>query len=608
MKEDPEKQYNLYPQLLQSLPLEFNGIAVGPHSFSAENYHAKSLSFTDCTFTGVIKFSHLDLGNGISFTGCTFLGSVNFSGVTCSGNKNANGIEFNKCDFKAMLSITTGRFHKDISLIRCNFEEYVKFRLLDLVDASVYCLENDFKDELSFAACNLKNIGLGTNKVANGVSISDVNGDNISFNGANVFDGDLYLYRCRLQDGIDFNRGLFKDEVRLQVVHTINGGLIIIESEFEKGFEVNYQDALHSDTFGISSFDITGASFAGGLNVFGRKNPGNHFPEIRECNIKASSSLSGNISFIGLKIHYFKLSGYSTAKMSFRQLLIKELEINEFVNDTALIFSDVRAMNDGRNAKNEVSPSVLKIYGTNFGKAQLFETDLASFGQIYISNVILTEISTLGMTWFTPDQLEAADSDFYYRDLRKSIRFKHKEQIDISRSGLISWLNSRREIYRQLKFVSQRQGDMPEVHRFQAQEMRVYQQITKFQRPKMWSEFWILWASQSNKFGQSWTTALWLLIPFSFAAYLPVGFLTSETLDYNDFSLDPDNLLINLKVVFWDNLKMWIILLNPAHRIKDLTEHIDKYPSIVYLFDLLSRIVVSYFLFQIVSAFRKFSK
>ncbi|MGN8055134.1 hypothetical protein ACTJKN_02600 [Pedobacter sp. 22163] len=608
MKANNQDPYDLYPEVLQYAPLEFTGITVGPHAFTPENYLIQSLSFVDCTFTGVLEFSGVNLGSGISFFGCTFLASVKFTAVICNDAKDTDGIEFNKCDFKFMLSITTQQFQKNISLIRSNFDQLVRFRLLELVNASVICSENDFKDELTFAACNLKTIGLMSNKVANGVSIADVNCHNISFAGANNFDGDIYLYRCRVQNGIDFNRGLFKDDVRFEIVHTVNGGLIILDAEFRKPFEINYHDADHSDAFGISSFDISGATFAGGFNVHGRKNPGKSLPEILECNIKASSSLVGNISFSDLRIHYFKLSGYSTAKMSFRQLSIREFDMNEFVNDSALIFSGVRAMNDGLNAKGEVNSSMLSIHDTNFGKSQFFATDLESFRQILISDVILSEISTLGVTWFTVDQLEAADSYYYYREFQKCIKTKDKELISMSRASLVSWLNTRREIYRQLKFVSHKQGDMPEVHRFQAQEMRIYKQITKYQRPKNWSEYLILWASQSNKFGQNWTTALWWFIPFSLASYLPVGFLTSEKLDYNHFSLDPDDLLLNLKIVFLDNIKMWAILLNPAHRIKDLTENIDQYPSVVYLFDLLSRVVVSYFLFQIVSAFRKFSK
>lgn len=86
-----------------------------------------------------------------------------------------------------------------------------------------------------------------------------------------------------------------------------------------------------------------------------------------------------------------------------------------------------------------------------------------------------------------------------------------------------------------------------------------------------------------------------------------MAFFSSDNLDYAHFMDSIDDLPINMHVV-WHNLKMWVVLLNPAHRIKDLSEKVDTYPSVVYLFDLLSRVVVSYFLFQMISAFRKFSK
>lgn len=97
------------------------------------------------------------------------------------------------------------------------------------------------------------------------------------------------------------------------------------------------------------------------------------------------------------------------------------------------------------------------------------------------------------------------------------------------------------------------------------------------------------------------------LFIFSIISFLPVAFFSSRSLDYNHFSDSINDLPANIQAIL-GNLKMWAILVNPAHRTKDLSEHIDEFPSVVYLFDLLSRIGISYFLFQMVSAFRKFSK
>lgn len=138
--------------------------------------------------------------------------------------------------------------------------------------------------------------------------------------------------------------------------------------------------------------------------------------------------------------------------------------------------------------------------------------------------------------------------------------------------------------------------------------MEYYKDITKHEKSKNLSEFLILYSSQSNNFGQSWVKAFCGLILFSFISYIPIGFLTSEHLNYGRYATTINDILFNAHVIFVENLKSWIVLLNPTHRIKDISESIDKFSPWVYFWDFLSRVIISYFIFQTVSAFRKFSR
>jgi hypothetical protein len=74
------------------------------------------------------------------------------------------------------------------------------------------------------------------------------------------------------------------------------------------------------------------------------------------------------------------------------------------------------------------------------------------------------------------------------------------------------------------------------------------------------------------------------------------------------FATSFSDIALNLKILFYDNIKIWIVLLNPVHRISDLNEKINNYSDWIYFWDLLSRVIVSYFIFQMISAFRKFNK
>jgi hypothetical protein len=219
----------------------------------------------------------------------------------------------------------------------------------------------------------------------------------------------------------------------------------------------------------------------------------------------------------------------------------------------------------------------------------------------------LTEIATSNVKWFEPQQLADGMIITAQSALKTAIKKKKPAVVKQARESLIRELNSLREIYRQLKYAAQKQGDIPLSHEFQGQEMEYYKEITRYQKPRKWSEFVIMYTSQSNNFGQSWMRAFWGLIIFSLLTYAPVGWLTSGRLDYTKFARSFDDVVFNASVLV-QNFRTWLVLLNPTHRVKDITEDIDKFPPTVYFFDLISRVVVSYFIFQIVSAFRKFNK
>ena len=70
------------------------------------------------------------------------------------------------------------------------------------------------------------------------------------------------------------------------------------------------------------------------------------------------------------------------------------------------------------------------------------------------------------------------------------------------------------------------------------------------------------------------------------------------------------DLFANIKAIFdFNQLKQWFVLLNPTHRIADLHEKSpEKISTAIYMIDFLSRIIVAYFVFQLISAFRKYNK
>jgi hypothetical protein len=609
----PKKKINLYNKLIEAGPHTLGDFDTGKVVISGELYVATHVKITNALFTDVVEISEVNLNNGIIFENCEFKSAVKFTKVRSKKHKDNQhpefgNIEFRKCRLSERLIIKGLESSGDLIFEECIFEKGLILSNINLLDGSVYIYDCDIKQVLDVLSCHIPGeIMVSSNKIGGQCRLLDLICRGIGFFDGNTVNAELLIDKCVMSDGISFFNSQFSNDVNLDENVTTHSGLKIVDSKFEKAFNVNFQLSTEFTRKGIRSIDIAASEFSNGFNVIGSKSFGKSFPEMLECKISTSSALKGNLSFSAIKIHHLTISGYnSAAKISLSHLHLKELTVAEFINEGGLMFSNVRAWDGVIDEGDSPQSSVLSVSDTNFGKAQFFQTDFGSFSDVYVNNVILSEVSTIAVNWFTTYQLEGDHFANYVRELNRAIKTKQTTLIEITRQSLITWLNSNREIYRQLKYASQRQADIPQSHIFQAMEMKLYRQITKYQRPVNWSERLILISSLSNDFGQNWLRAFKLLILCSIVVYIPIGLLSSDLLDHSRIATTWADLVINFRILFYDNIKFLFVILNPAHRVTDFK--LGEISFWLYFWDIISRIVVSYFLFQTISAFRKFSK
>lgn len=180
-----------------------------------------------------------------------------------------------------------------------------------------------------------------------------------------------------------------------------------------------------------------------------------------------------------------------------------------------------RAANWAGKWNNDIGiTNTIYIDDSNFGKAQFFQVDFRSFERIVFGNTILTEIATSNVKWFEPAQLADGTISTAQSKLKTTIKKKDYTVVKLARES-IRELNSRREIYRQLKYAAQKQGDIPLSHEFQRQEMEYYKEVTRHEKPRKASEFIIMYASQGNNFRQSWMRAFFGLVIVPLLSYAP---------------------------------------------------------------------------------------
>lgn len=221
-----------------------------------------------------------------------------------------------------------------------------------------------------------------------------------------VVSGNLNVDSCKLKNGIIFNDGSFKDNVFFTLNQTEQSGLSITGSSFEKSFEIKYFSSQQPSARGISDYYINSAKFSNGFIVRGISNLAAISPKVNKITVNISSLLIGSIVFDSLDVGILNITGYNTsAKLTFKHLEINQIKVKDLINEGGLVFTNLIASNiecPDKTYPHLMLDSALYVDNSNLGKAQFFQTDFKSFKKIIFNNVILTEITTSNVTWFTP--------------------------------------------------------------------------------------------------------------------------------------------------------------------------------------------------------------
>lgn len=592
-----------------------------------DNYKSKYTTFNSYSFEGLVHFENTDLSVGLFFDMCTFKEPLVFTNVKVSSedlfiNSDSDSIVFKNCAFKEKV-LFEGKENSVLNNLRfknCTFDKGLEISGIRIVNDSGGLFINDCTINEKFELQNIvsgDSFSLENNRINGFTNIAHCSCSEFLLD-SNEFSTALVIEMCNFLRSIEFQNNFSKKEVELRQNETAH--FFISGSTFERGVTVNYE--LNEKFIkGISRFYIDSSKFINGiyingtgvdLNVKAFNERYSTIPIIDYIQLNLSSELIGNIEFSNLDVGILDIEGRNdTSNIYLKRLSINTLNINGLINNSGLIFSEIRASNspwyvdDEQIIKRETT---LNINDSNFGNAQFFNTDFSVFKKIYFHNNILINISTSLVKWFTPDQLpdvnEAIGLDLE-RKKRGQRGYYAKEEDGNWYMSFISYLKSKKEIYRQLKISSRQQGDIAASLEFQRWEMDYYRKIVKHTKPREWNEYIILTLSRTNDFGQNWLKALRLFILWTFIFYLPIGYFNSPFLDYSIFAHSFHDVWLNIKVILWYNLKFWFVLMNPTHSLKDIFGESTTF-GWLYFWDMITRIVVSYFIFQIISGFRKF--
>ena len=280
---------------------------------------------------------------------------------------------------------------------------------------------------------------------------------------------------------------------------------------------------------------------------------------------------------------------------------------NSFIKDGAVPFFDAA----GRFVMNDVEKkSEFKIINSDLGKTQFIGCDLAKFDSFVFLNSKMLEVFIADSKLPNADKIGTTDkfnlkNNLFLDDVKaiKSI----KDNNDTYIAQYTHLLKQQRLALTQFKKISETMGDMVSASEFLAFELETHRQHLKFRKPKNRKERWNVGGERinlylnkfSNYYGNNWIRAVFITIVCNFILFhfycLALGFRYGSVRSGTDRGL------------FWKLLSFSFEFLNPLRK-ADFLNTITATTDWGRVIDYLSRIIMAYFVYQTIQAFRKHGK
>lgn len=557
-------------------PLMIVGETITDKVYLSSNIIATGVVIENCIFEEEVFFEKVDLNCGVKFKNCVF--KEIFSITDCYANNYDHHFNFYSSHLEFSNTTIEGLYFKGVNQLQrgVGIKENTKINLLEV--RTVICSMGSFS--INDSIIN-RQLDISQARIKNDISIRGTSVINAKIRFANIevgsyvftdatFNKDIHIWAGKANSLI-FNDGIFNDDLSITGV-PISGSLTVKGTEFKKSIVFKLWDETNQKQGKLTSIYISSGKFGEQFII-----DGNNY-EIADLVIDTSKQLEGALYFNSINIVKAKISGDNyNSNIVFNHSNFNELNFDSFYNYSTL--SIISARSFGEN-------SSLTMTHSNLGKTHLFNVFLDTFNKISIYNSVLTELIAVNVKWFNDIRLNP--------------------EIDVSQHTF----EQRKEIYRQLKYALEKQGNRISSLRFKALEMKTFKQeefikVEWYKRIFSVDRF-VLWVGQTNDFGLNWFKPVLLAIGFSLFFHFLIIVGTSDELSYS-FNFSNQSLETTWKT-YIENLSSLPQLMNPTHLLSRIYPNNTNLTFNVHLLDYLLKLILAFFIFQTVSAFRKYVK
>jgi hypothetical protein len=571
---------------------------------SVEDIHITSgLLFSNCVFKHGVTFRNLKLSNELVFENCIFENKLDFSHIEKyeDVNVDSSGIRINSGKIEGLLSF------KNLKIKVLDVQAIEKIEVINLEYSKIENVR--FYNISNIGSCSFININIENDIELIRCSILH------NFHGINSRIGTFDLNSCvfnipitLMADFVTFSFNVFECDFNEyffmyspQYKRELNGKMKIVRSRFKKDFSYNYeeekglffchqsfyfQENSVNDNFSITNLDgiIKGVEKVNFL--------------LKEFLLYIDNKSDSLYKLQNLNFEKISVSGNNAkSAIQLQNVNCQELHFKNLINTGNI--SIVNCF----NGNGKYSFDKFKISRSLINNLTMLNIDLNKFKSIEISESSLNGLKANNTNFFDFNKLNGTGNYQKRGLLIRLIRwicfmvFNSKNENEI-----IFWEN-KREVYKQLKLSMDQNGDRINSLKFKAFEMKAYRKYLVLTKRIFNPDRIILGLSSINDFGLNWLKAFILCVIAMFSLYVALLVQINPILEFN---LNWNNFDYTIETII-ENLNIFFQLLNPIHDIKKVYEGFEI-TNLTYLIDYFSRITMSFFIFQIVSAFRKYIK
>jgi|GEM_PF-2301565 hypothetical protein len=557
-------------------------------TINPENFKGRQINIFSCKFIDRLGFIHVD-NLGISIEGCE-IGALSFihdtiregenellgEGFIVLYNTKINGrLIFNECNVVNGIRIYGKSEIESLEIFKTSLKNFNIGG--SEINSNLIITESEFTSEFTLAEVTIGHRAIITRTRFGRMAFNKSTIASLEMGGCTTKSEFVFLRTTVIGDVTIFGIRNFSD--------SISPSFTIIDSLFKKNIEITCIE--NTPPNGFQNIHIRASQFENGLTIKGWKN----LSTIANVNINCSRQLTGEISLQNFIITDTQIKGInSDASIIFDNVQFVKLSLSNFTNNGNLQFINISPI-DSPDTK-------LLIENSHLGKTQFASTNLANFSSILIENSNLTDISASTTKWFSLTQLRANwPKKKWFKTFRMAVPVS-------MRALYLHHCRQQRELFRQLKFAMEKQGDRIQSLEFKQYEMIAYRNALNLSKGKI-GERLIMWVNRSNSYGQNWWKPVLWAIGITALFYFLITTAQSPDINGVEFSRNGANRLWS---TLWKNLGVFFQMLNPVHLIDKMSEGAQEINKMTYFLDYLYRIIISYLIFQTISAFRKYVK